>query len=338
VELSAKLGLLDCLSCGVTTVFDHHSSPNAILGSLERMAAAYRQIGLRGSLCYEVSDRDSNEVTQEAIEGNLSFAKSLKGSDAGKLISHFGLHANFSLLDNTLHEAALHQSKLDNGIHIHLCEDDLDNQYADSSGYISPADRLKRFGLLNEKALLVHGVHLKPDQWDIVKESGSHIIHCPASNLNNAVGIAPIGDMLEKDLSVGLGTDGNGDNMLTSANLAALSAKHKAGDPRQGSWAVSLLTEANPRIASLMMNRTIGILKPGAVADIVMWDYLPSTPINNDTVAGHLLFGLQHAKPVDIWVNGDLVWEHGQSTKIDKESLVMEAQKRVPELWKRFQE
>ena len=338
VELSAKLGLLDCLSCGLTTVFDHHSSPKAIRGSLEWIAKAYREIGLRGSLCYEVSDRDGPEVTQNAIEENLSFSKSLEDDDSKMLMSHFGLHANFTLSDSTLQEVVQHINSGGIGIHIHLSEDNSDNRTAKALGYKGPVERLDRFGLLNEKSLLIHGVHLNPDQWEIVLNHKSHLIHNPASNLNNAVGIAPVGDMLEKGLSVGLGTDGYGANMLTSANLAALSAKQKVGDPRQGNWALSLLTESNPRITSLMMNRVIGVLKVGAVSDIVLWDYLPTTPFNNDTVVGHLLFGLQYAKPENIWVNGDLVWEHGHSTNIDQESLIIEAQKRVPELWKRFRE
>ena len=338
VELSAELGLIDCLSCGVTTVFDHHSSPNAVQGSLERISKTFQNVGLRGSLCYEVSDRDGDTIAHKAVHENMSFAESLRDSDAGKLTSHLGLHANFTLSDDTLKEVGQCPSKLFGGIHIHLCEDESDNRTATSLVCAGPVDRLKRFGLLNENALLIHGVHLKPNQWDIVKDKGSHIIHCPASNLNNAVGIAPIGDMLEKGLSVGLGTDGYGANMLSSANLATLSAKHKTSDPRQGNWAMSLLTEANPRIASLMMNRTIGVLKPGAEADIVMWDYVPTTPLTNDSAAGHLLFGVQNSKPVNIWVDGVLVWEHGHSTKIDEESLIIEAQRLVPELWKRFRQ
>jgi putative selenium metabolism protein SsnA len=338
VKLSAELGLLDCLSCGVTTVFDHHSSPNAVRGSLERIGGAYREIGLRGSLCYEVSDRDGSQVAQKAIQENLAFAESINGSETGLLTSHFGLHASFTLSDDTLKEVATHINHRDIGIHIHLSEDNSDNQIAASLGYSSPAERLNRFGLLNEKNLLIHGVHLKPDQWDIIRGSGSHIIHCPASNLNNAVGIAPISDMLEKGLSVGLGTDGYGANMLSSANLAALLAKHKTADPREGTWPMSLLTEANPRIASIMMNKAIGVLKPGAVADIVLWDYVPATPLTNDTAPGHLLFGVQNAKPIRIWVDGDMVWDNGHAVRIDKDSVIREARKRVPELWKRFRQ
>jgi putative selenium metabolism protein SsnA len=337
VQLSAELGLIECLSCGVTTVFDHHSSPNAVLGSLERIAKAYRNIGLRGSLCYEVSDRDGLETSQNAIEENLSFAKLINSNDFKILMAHFGLHANFTLSDDTLREVA--NRLTDNGIsiHIHLCEDDSDNQAVKKLGYTGPAERLDHFGLLNQKSLLIHGVHLNPDQWDIVRNRKSHLIHNPASNLNNAVGIAPINDILEIGISVGLGTDGDGNNMIASANLAALSAKHKSNDPRQGNWAISLLTEANPRIASKIMNKSIGVLKTGAVADIVLWDYLPATLLNDDTVTGHLLFGLQYSKPENIWVNGNLVWGYGHATSVNQESLIMEAQKRVPDIWNRFQ-
>jgi putative selenium metabolism protein SsnA len=338
VNLSAQLGLLHSLQRGVTTVFDHHSSPKAVRGSLNAIAEAYIEVGLRGSVCYEVSDRDGSEITQHGIQENLACAEALAKDPNGGLTSHFGLHANFTLSDDTLRRVSSRISGKEIGIHIHMAEDDSDNKVALSAGYTGPVDRLDHFGLLNEKALLIHGVHLSTDQWDIVRERGCHLVHNPASNLNNAVGIAPVGDMLNAGISVGLGTDGYGSHMVASASMAQLAAKIRSGDPRQGSWAVSLLTEANPRIASNMLNRKIGVLEPGAAADFVLWDYIPMTPLDDKTFPAHILFGMPSAKPIDIWIDGAKVFKNGRPIHVDQDQIVQEAKGKVAQLWTRFRE
>ena len=85
-----------------------------------------------------------------------------------------------------------------------------------------------------------------------------------------------------------------------------------------------------------MLGKDVGTLKPDAAADIVLWDYQPITPVDNQTAGAHLLFGLQHAKPADIWVNGKKVWEQGHSTQIDEQQLIQKVKVLVPILWKRF--
>jgi putative selenium metabolism protein SsnA len=336
VRLSAQLGLLEALSCGVTTVFDHHSSPNAVTGSLATMAQAYQDTGCRGSLCYEVSDRDGPGVTQEGVEENLHFANKVGTNWNGKLGAHFGLHANFTLSENTLRDVSEKLSGRDLGVHIHMAEDDSDNLTARTLGYSGPAERLHDFGLLNQRSLLIHGVHLELDQWDLVRQAGAHIVHNPASNLNNAVGMAPVSEMLAKGLSVGLGTDGYHPQMLTSMNLAQLVARHKTSDSRRGEWAATLLMKSNPGIASLMLDRTLGALTPGAAADIVLWDYQPVTPLDGSSAEAHLMFGLQYSRPVRIWVDGEVIWEQGHSVGVDEDRLMQEAREAVPELWRKF--
>jgi len=336
VGLSARMGLVESLKCGVTTLFDHHSSPNAVKGSLAAIAQNYEQLGLRGSLCYEASDRDGQRIAAKAIEENLAFADSVPGNSESRLTAHFGLHANFTLSDDTLREVSQRLHNTNAGIHIHLAEDDSDNQAALSAGYPGPVDRLEHFGLLDDKSLLIHGIHLLKDQWDTVVNRTCHVIHNPASNLNNAVGIATIGEMLEHGLSVGLGTDGYSSNMLTSVDMARLTAKAKSGDPRQGEWAVTLLTEANPRIASQLLGRKIGTLEKDAAADIVLWDYAPMTSLDDETFAAHLIFGLQHAKPRQAWIDGNKVLQDGRPIAVAEDRLVTEARAMATILWERF--
>ena len=103
VYYSALVGLIDSAKCGVGTLVDHHSSPNACAGSLDRIEQAFREVGLRGVLCYETSDRNGSASAAEGISENVRFLeRHRRGQGDGLMAGSFGLHASFTLSDRTL--------------------------------------------------------------------------------------------------------------------------------------------------------------------------------------------------------------------------------------------
>lgn len=99
---SALVMLIQSIKCGTTTLIDHHASPGAVKGSLMEIAKAVTETGLRSSLCYELSDRDGKEVAQQGIEENEEFIKYCADNDSGYLKAMFGLHASFTVGEETL--------------------------------------------------------------------------------------------------------------------------------------------------------------------------------------------------------------------------------------------
>ncbi|MBI3963135.1 MAG: putative aminohydrolase SsnA, partial [Deinococcus sp.] len=264
VYTSALVGLMECIKAGTTTIIDHHASPHAAQGSLAEVARAFRETGLRGVLCYEVSDRDGPEIAREGISENAQFLASCRGNPM--LAGLFGLHASFTVSDRTL-EAAREASG-GAGFHIHLAEDLADIRLSVDKYRRRPVRRLLDLGILGPKTITAHGVHLSPAELDMIGESGTVITHQPQSNMNNAVGYAQVRRMLQAGVLVGMGTDGMTQSLFDEARVAPLLMRHEAKDPRVGWAEVPRLLLNNREIAGKYFPTPLGRLAPGAAGDV----------------------------------------------------------------------
>src|SRR5262249_19500045 len=213
VQVSATVGALDALLCGTTTIFDHHASPRAIQGSLLRVARGISEVGLRGVLAYEVSDRNGAVNREEGLEENISFHQQAEGRFRGMIAAH----ASFTLTDDALHGLREATETTGAGLHIHLAEDPVDERMTLAQYGRSPVARLVGAGLLTPKSLVAHAVHLSWPELSSLISTGSWLAHNPRSNMNNQVGYAPAGKFGSRAL---LGTDGIGADMLAEAQLA----------------------------------------------------------------------------------------------------------------------
>lgn len=191
IRWSAMLGALEALESGTTAIVDHHSSPNAIEGSLDVVAAACAEVGVRVACCYEVTDRNGAEGAKAALAENERFLRA-----GGK--GYVGAHASFTLSDETLDAVCGLASDLGAGVHVHVAEDPVD---------AAAGERLA--GRADDSWLLAHAVHLR-------EPLPGTIVHNPRSNLNNAVGYG----RPARFPRVALGTDGIGADMLEEFRLA----------------------------------------------------------------------------------------------------------------------
>jgi len=194
---SAMLGALEALECGTTAIVDHHEGPTAIEGSLDVIADACAEVGVRVRCCYGVTDRHGNDGARRGLAENERF---LRSGGAGMV----GIHAAFTCSDETLGAAAGLALDLRAGVHVHVAEGDVD---------IAAPDRLS--SLVRPDWLLVHGVHLPsppPEQL-----GAATLAHCARSNMNNAVGYARPASWPGR---VVLGTDGIGADMLDEMRVA----------------------------------------------------------------------------------------------------------------------
>jgi cytosine/adenosine deaminase-related metal-dependent hydrolase len=131
---STLIPLIDAVKKGTTTLIDHHASPFAVTGSLEKIASAVKEVGLRASLCYEVSDRDGYDIAMEGIRENVNFIEKCKMENDDYLKALFGLHASFTLSDETLEKAVEASKNLDTGFHIHVAEAKSDQDHSIKAG------------------------------------------------------------------------------------------------------------------------------------------------------------------------------------------------------------
>lgn len=335
---SALVPLIDAVKKGTTTLIDHHASPFAVTGSLDRIAKAVGEVGLRASLCYEVSDRDGEDIAAEGLKENVAFIERCKADGGDFLRAMFGLHASFTVSDKTLARAVEMEKGLDVGFHLHVAEAASDQEYALEHFGMRVVERLEKAGVLGPKTIAAHCVHVDDNEMDILKATDTTVVHNPQSNMNNAVGVADIIKMAGKGIRVGLGTDAMTVNMLEELR-SALWIHHLANkNPSVGFMeSMNTLVLNNARIAQRYWDFGIGELKEGYAADIILMEYYPPTPLEGGTFLGHLGFGLSQASVDTTIVGGRVLMEGGMlKIDVDEEAVAGESRKLAAKLWERF--
>ena len=338
--LTAMIPLLDAVRNGVTTLVDHHASPGYIEGSLSVLRDAFKKCGLRGSLCYEISDRDGAEKCNAGFEENANFIRGLKLENDPSITGMIGLHASFTLSDTSLERAAELMKALQTGVHIHVAEDQADNEDAVKRGYRSVVDRLHRFNLTGPDSIFVHGVHCDAHDIQTLSLTKTNIVHNPRSNMNNAVGCAPLEKMMDEKLNVSFGTDGMSASPLEDLAVANLLHKHQAGDPRKiygEAW--KMFAVNGPRLGQKLFKKRVGVIEEGAAPDLVLWDYIPPTPVTEGNTYGHLTFGLPFSKVMTSICQGKTILDEGKlafMSEEEEQELCAKSRELSQKLWDRF--
>jgi putative selenium metabolism protein SsnA len=337
VYWSAMVGLVDSAKNGAGTLVDHHSSPHACAGSLDQIERAFREVGLRGALCYETSDRDGPDKALAGLKENVRFIERTQRTGDGMIAASFGLHASFTLSDRTLRRAVEADRTLKAGFHIHVAEDRSDLEHARRRHGKTVVRRLAELGVLTDRTLAAHCIHVTAGDVASLAKIGANVVHNPQSNSNNAVGVARLPELMAAGVLVGLGSDGYSPRMWEEFKTAFHLQKVRTGDPRVGyaeAYAVALLN--NRTIAKKLWGMEIGRIETGARADLILVDYYPPTPITADNLFGHLLFGIANA-PIDLLVvNGRMVLKEKRCVTVDERAVAERAMKRAKALWERF--
>ncbi len=340
--VSALVALLDGIRKGTTTFIDHHASPTSVRGSLSRIAAAVQESGLRACLAYEVSDRDGPEVAKAGIEENAEFIRACqKGASNGDSLLRglFGLHASFTLSDETLKKSAERARELNTGVHVHVAEASSDEESCRKEHGTSIVERFAKMGMLGPRSIFAHGTHLGANEIDLLAQSGTKLVHNPQSNMNNAVGIADIVNMSEKGVCVGLGTDAMTCNMFEEVRVATWLAKLNCKNPSAGFCeALGALFSNNAHIADeYWQEQKLGRIVEGGAADLILVDYNPPTPLDSRSLLGHLCFGVAESAVDTTIVGGKVLMKNKQlQLDIDEERLAAQARELSAKVWEAF--
>lgn len=335
---SALVALIESIRHGTTTLIDHHASPGAVRGSLKAIEVAVRETGLRACLCYELSDRDGDRIAREGLDENAEFIRECTGRNDHTVSALFGLHASFTLSDNTLKAASKLGRDLKTGFHVHVAEAASDEEYAEQHFGMRVVERLKKVDMLGQQTIAAHCVHCNEKEMDILSSTGTTVVHNPQSNGNNAVGIADIIAMQKRGIRVGLGTDAMTTNMLEELRVALWMQHLRGSNPSIGFMEVAnTLFVNNPAIAGQIFGVRLGELREGSAADIAIIDYDPTTPIDGTNVFGHLLFGASQFAVDTTIVSGNVLMEGRRlMLNIDEERVNARARECAAGLWKRL--
>ncbi len=291
------------LLAGTTTLVDHHESPGMIERSLEILAGACEQLGVRALLCYGATERNFGAV--EARRG-LDECRRVSGSPL--LRGLVGLHASFTVSDDTIRAAGRLAEELGTVVHVHVAEDAADVADAVARGYPGLLERLERLGALPRGSILAHGVHLNGAQVRRCNELGCWLVQNPRSNEGNRVGYALNLGCSDR---VALGCDGwDADMAAEQAALTRLAGIHgdanAGGRLRNGHALVAERFAAQPEP-----------LQPGALGDVV---------VRQDGAVRHVIVG------------GRLVVGDGVLCTGDFDGIATGARQQAARLWQRMAE
>lgn len=335
VKLNGLTMFMESITNGVTTVIDHHSGPNSVTGSLFALGEAAKEVGMRASLCYEVSDRDGLEIRDKEIKENIDWIKACKEDSSGDMLHGlFGLHASFTLSDETLYKSREAMEGLYDGYHVHVAEGIEDQWECLDKHNKRVVERLQDFDILSKNTLAIHNVHINEREMDILKHNDTPVVFNPESNMNNAVGCPPILRMLEKGILVGLGTDAYTNDMFESLKVANILLSHNSCDPTKGFMeSLELQFKNNPKIMERYFEKSLGKIEKGAYADIITLDYDPITPINGNNWGGHSLFGFTGKIVNDTIINGKFVMRNKIIQKVDQKLIHAKSRERAEKIW-----
>lgn len=317
IRACAQAAGIAAAKAGATFIIDHHSSPNAVKGSLDLIASALDEIGLSHLLCVELSDRDGKAAREAGFVETDRYLRRRQGL--------VGLHASFTVGDELLARSVSLAKSHGAGLHVHVAEAIDDQDDCERKHRMRVVERLALAGALKSpKTLLVHGLHLSARERALFRSSRSWLVQNEESNQNNAVGgFDPkgLGDRLL------LGTDGMHGDMLASMRAAFLAAQARGG--------------MTPLAAYRRLRRAHDYLNENKFTgdgenNLVVLDYRPATAVTAGNLAGHFLYGLT-AKHVDsVIAQGRLIVRRGRMTTVNEDKVREFTIKQAERLWRRL--
>ena len=334
--MSAAFSGMDSLRCGTTTIVDHHASPNYILGSLSTLSDALSRIGLRHVLSYEITDRNGQEGAHAGIQENIRFFDEVH--DAGGLASAMvGLHASFTISDQTLADLRNAVGSRGLGYHVHVAEGPIDETDSVEKYGKRIVNRLGEAGLLGPLSIAVHCVGIDESERHLLSTSRTPVVINTMSNMNNAVGLPAVREMLSAGVDVGIGTDGYTANMFEEFRNTLVGMRHRYEDP-SAFWpeVQRAQIETNADIVSRLVGQPVGRLEPGAAADFVLVDYTSPTPVTSSNAFGHVFFGMSSDLVDTVIVQGKVVVKSHEVVGVDRKDLERESLKVAKSVWEAF--
>ncbi len=319
IESSALVAAMECAKAGATFVIDHHASPNAVSTSLEIIEEAFERVGISHLLCYEVSDRDGVEITERGLKETESYLQSHQGL--------VGLHASFTIGNNTLARAVEIMNRFNSGIHIHVAEDNIDQELCLRDHGKRVIERLNEAGALaSSKTILAHCLHLDENERNIIRHSPCWVAENCESNMNNNVGYfngTGLGDKIM------LGTDGMHSDMLQSTKAAFFSGQRHDN--------INYLS-AYQRFRNIHNYLAENNYTGDSDNNLVVLDYSSPTEFNKDNFSGHFIFGLTSNNVRHVISRGRIIVKDRQITRVDENEITSESKKHAKRLWDKMKQ
>ncbi|MCK5614719.1 amidohydrolase family protein [Candidatus Pacearchaeota archaeon] len=323
---------------GVTAYLDTYSGPNSIEGSLDRISKATQDIGTRGVICFEATERRTPEEGLRGVEENRRFI-STNDPQKSLVTGIYCLHASFTVSNELIHKTVEYAAKTNSFKTIHTSEGMGDLHHNLEKYEKRTVERLYDEGFLGPRTALAHAVHINQHEIDLIAETNTSVAHNPKSNELNAVGVAQIPEMLQKGINVGVGNDGFIYDAIENMRTAYLMHKLNHLNPSQVPTPLQVIQMITINAAQAIgLKDQIGSIEVGKEADFTIFDTsaLP-TPIHEGNVYGHLVYGSFSRRDIkQVIVKGKTIVKNGIHTSLDAAQVSQQAKDSAVQLWERL--
>ncbi len=350
LRAAMDLACYDMIRSGVTTFFDCLEAPNAIPGGLFVQAEVVERWGLRGVLCFEATQRVSQQNGELGLRENVEFIQACRGSskDERESAPHLRLatheprliggamchHTTFTCDDDFIRRAHALAKDLGVLLHFHCSEGTYEPEQALKKWGRRTVEHYDDLGILDETTLASQCVQLSPNEVRIVGERGIRVTTMPLSNCEVGGGIAPVPEMRRAGATVGLGTDGYIANFFASLRGAFLIHKARLLDPgampARDVWQMATSDGAR----ALAMDDLIGTLAIGKQADLIAIDLDLPTPVTADNLLDQLILWRDAVDVHSVMVAGRWLKRDHLVSNADPEALIAKTREAASRLWR----
>lgn len=319
------LACLEMIKSGTTTFADMYISMNEV-------ANAVTDSGMRACLSRGITG--GNGQGEDSLIESKEFIQKWKGKE--RITCMMGPHAPYTCTDDYMKKIINLAKELQVGIHIHLAETEKEFLDIQKQRGKTPVAHMKDLGLFELPVLAAHCVHITSEDINILKEANVAVAHNPESNLKLASGIAPVVELLEKEVTVGLGTDGassnNNLNMFEEFHLASLLHKATSKNPTVIPAYQALQMGTIYGAKALGLDQEIGSLEVGKRADIILLDLHKAHLYPCHDIVANLVYSAQAADVKTSIIDGKLIMQDRKILAFDEEKVITEAKRVAEEL------
>lgn len=322
------------LKTGTTTVCDMVEAPNAVEGALDKTAEAINELGSRAVVCYESTERISDENAELGMAENVRFFKQQEALSEPRVTGRIGVHTAFTASEELLQRVRGIADDLDAGLVIHVAEVP-PPLVVEKYGRTAPVV-LKETGFLGPDVLAVHCIHMTDEEIEIWKEYDVKVSHTPMSNMLGGSGVAPVVAMLNQGITVSLGHDCFFTlDLLEYVRTAYLLHKVHHQNPMvlPPFQVIDMVTTDAAK--ALQMEHEIGSLEVGKKADVVIIQPNQPSPLLPELLCDTLVNDVTGADVETVLVDGQVVVDGHELQNADEEELHRRVVEQTVQLWTR---
>ena len=322
---ASKFAILEMIKGGTVFCNDMYFYPEETMKALNEM-------GIRGFVSLPEMDINSEDKLEEKKKKVQDFIN-CENPNPNRIIKGISCHSVYTLSDNFLRFYSEKAKGNDMFLHIHACETQKEVEECNKKHNCSPIKYLDNFGLLTNKTILAHCVHLTKEDIDLILQNGCKIAHCPTSNFKLKSGMMPFQELIDKKVHVTLGTDGSASNnslsMLEEMKICALNAKMQSG--RADAGKVDDIFKVATLNGAKAFNIDAGEIKENKIADFILVDMNHYLLLPNHNLKSNLVYSAQNDCITDVFCDGVQVMK---DRKVKDEEKIIKEFREVSEKFK----